>query len=145
MVKAEDFWKHLCEELDYRFFSGVICPGLLPLYKKMNSKRMHYVPAVNERIGLGLVSGACMAGLNSGLLIDMDFAYDLTKFIRFNINNKLPLLVIGSGNKDTLLAYDFPSEFIDNDKFEDKLVKVSNLSNKIKVPGLIVIGEGVLV
>ena len=91
MVKAKDFWNYLCEELDYRFFAGVACPGLSPLYKKMDSKFMHYIPAVNEKIGLGLVSGAYMAGYKGALLMDMEFAYDITSFIRFNVNNRIPL------------------------------------------------------
>ena len=144
MVKAKDFWNYLCEELDYRFFAGVACPGLSPLYKKMNSKFMHYVPAVNERIGLGLVSGAYMAGYKGGLLMDMVFAYDVTSFINFNVRNRIPLLVIGYGNKDSLLTYDFPSEFIIGPNFDKKIKKVATASESEKVPGLIVIKEGIL-
>jgi hypothetical protein len=144
MIKAKDFWNYLCEELDYRFFAGVACPGLSPLYKKMNSKLMHYIPAVNEKIGLGLVSGAYMAGYKGGLLMDMSFAYDLTSFIKFNINNRIPLLVIGYGDKDSLLTYDFPSEFINSQTFEKKIKKVAAASESEKIPGLVVIGKGVL-
>ena len=144
MVKAKDFWNYLCVELDYRFFAGVACPGLSPLYKKMNSKFMHYVPAVNERIGLGLVSGAYMSGYKGGLLMDMTFAYDLTSFIKFNVNNRIPLLVIGCGNKDSLLTYDFPSEFINSASFAKKIKKVTAASESEKVPGLIVIKRGIL-
>jgi hypothetical protein len=145
MVKATEFWKYLCEELDYRFFSGVVCPALAPLYDKMDSGLMHYVPAVNERIGLGLVSGAYMAGFNGGLLIDMCFAYDLTSFIQFNILNRIPLLVIGSGSEDSFLTYDFPSEFICNDSFKTKLNQLVKKSQKEKIPGLLVIEEGIFV
>ena len=38
MVKAKEFWNYLCGELGYKFFSGVACPGLSPLYKEMDSK-----------------------------------------------------------------------------------------------------------
>jgi sulfopyruvate decarboxylase TPP-binding subunit len=144
MVKAKDFWNYLCEELDYRFFAGVACPGLSPLYKKMDSKFMHYIPAVNEKIGLGLVSGAYMAGYKGALLMDMAFAYDITSFIRFNVNNRIPLLIIGYGNKNSALTYDFPSEFINNQIFERKIKKVATASAHEKIPGLIVIKEGIL-
>ena len=144
MVKAIEFWNYLCKELDYRFFAGVACPGLEPLYKKMNSKLMHYIPAVNERVGLGLVSGAYMAGFKGGLLMDMSFAYDLTSFITFNVNNKIPLLIIGYGKRDSTLTYDFPSEFINGPTFDKKIRKVATASEFEKVPGLIVIKEGVL-
>jgi len=144
MVKAKDFWNYLCMDLDYRFFSGVACPGLSPLYKKMTSKLMHYVPAVNERVGLGLVSGAYMAGFKGGLLMDMSFAYDLTSFMTFNVSNRIPLLVIGYGNKDSALTYDFPSEFINGSTFDKQIKKVAKASELEKVPGLVVIKEGVL-
>jgi len=144
MIKAKDFWNYLCEELDYRFFAGVACPGLSPLYKKMNTKFMHYIPAVNERIGLGLISGAYMAGYKGGLLMDMTFAYDLTSFIRFNVNNRIPLLVIGYGDKDSNLTYDFPSEFISSASFDKKIKKVAVASESEKVPGLIIIKRGIL-
>ena len=144
MVKAKNFWNYLCKELNYRFFSGVACPGLSPLYSKMDSKLMHYVPAVNERIGLGLVSGAYMAGYKGGLLMDMIFAYDLTSFMTFNVNNRIPLLIIGYGKRDSKLTYDFPSEFINGPTFEKKIRKVATASEFEKIPGLIVIKEGVL-
>ncbi len=144
MVKAKEFWNYLCEELDYRFFSGVACSGLSPLYKKMDSKLMHYIPAVNERIGLGLASGAYMAGYKSGLLMDMKFAYDITSFIGFNVAHRVPLLIIGYGNEDSLLTYDFPSEFITAQNFYKKIKKVVAVSEPEKIPGLIVFGEGVL-
>ena len=146
MVKVKEFWNYLCKELDYRFFSGVACPGLSPLYKKMDSKMMHYVPAVNERIGLGIVSGAYMSGYKGGLLMDMSFAYDLTSFLTFNVKNRIPLLVIGYGNENSLLTYDFPSEFVDNfSTLNKKIKKVAAASESEKVPGLVVIKEGVLV
>lgn len=144
MVKAKEFWNYLCGELNYRFFAGVVCPGLSPLYKKMDSKLMHYIPAVNEKIGLGLVSGAYMAGYKGALLMDMAFAYDITSFIRFNVNNRIPLLIIGYGNKNSALTYDFPSEFINSQVFEKKIKKVATASEHEKIPGLIVIKEGIL-
>lgn len=145
MVKAKEFWDYLCGELDYRFFSGVACPGLSPLYKQMNSKLMHYVPAVNERIGLGLVSGAYMAGFKGGLLIDMKFAYDLTSFIKFNVSNRIPLLIIGySEDKNSRLVYDFPAKVITAKSFKKNILSVASKSKEEKVPGLIIIGRGIL-
>jgi len=144
MVKAKDFWNYVCEELDYRFFAGVACPDLAPLYKNMNAKFMHYVPAVNERVGLGLVSGACLAGFRGGLLMDMSFAYDITSFLLFNIVNRIPLLVIGAGEEDSLLTYDFPSNFIKGPGYEEKIKEVADKLEKERVPGLIVIERGLL-
>lgn len=145
MVKAKDFWNYLCGDLNYRFFSGVVCSGLSPLYKKMDSKVMHYIPAVNERIGLGLVSGAYMAGYKGGLLMDVKFAYDINSFLTFNVDNKIPLLVIGySEDENLLLSYDFPVAFIMDEFFEKDVARVAARSEKEKIPGLIIIEKGVL-
>jgi len=145
MVKAKEFWDYLCKDLEYRFFSGVACPGLSPLYKKMNSEIMHYIPAVNERVALGLVSGAYLAGHKGALLIDMEFAYDVTSFIKFNLTHKIPLLVIGYGDKNSVLAYDFPRAIITTNDFRKEIGFVVKKIEREKVPGLIVIGQGVFV
>jgi len=143
MVKAKDFWQYLCEELNYRFFAGVACPGLSPLYKKMNSKFMHYVPAVNERVGLGLVSGAYMSGFKGALLIDMKFVYDITSAVKFNVENRIPLLIIGySDSEESILTYDFPVGYISDDSFKVDVHRVSQQSESEKVPGVIVIEKG---
>ncbi len=145
MVKVKDFWDYLCKELDYRFFAGVACKGLDPLYKKMNSEFMHYVPAVNERVALGLVSGAYMAGLKGGVLMDMKLAYDINSFLTFNVDNGIPLLVIGYSEDDnSLLPYAFPVAFIIGDAFEKDVARVVARSEEEKVPGLIVLEKGAL-
>ena len=144
MVKAKDFWTYLCEKLDYRFFAGVACPGLLPLYKKMNADIMHYIPAANERIALGLVSGAHTAGFKSGLLLDMRYAYDLSSLFGFNIDYRIPFLIIGHGDNDSHVAYDFPKQVITTDNFKTKLDKVVKQMEAENVPGLIVFKEGIL-
>jgi len=145
MVKAKEFWNYLCEELDYRFFAGVACPGLSPLYKKMNSKFMHYIPAVNEKIGLGLVLGAQMAGYRGALLMDMTFVNDINNFIKFSIDNGIPLLIIGySEVEDLELIYDLPLTFIMGDSFKKDIHHVVSRSESEKTPGLIIIEKGVL-
>ena len=144
MVKAKDFLNFLCGNLDYRFFSGVPCPGLDPLYKSMNSKFMHYIPAANERLAMGMVSGAYMSGLKGGILIDMKYSYDLTSLFNFNINNRIPFLVIGyTDDEDANLAYDFP-KLILSDNYKEELAKIALLSETKSVPGLVLIGKGLL-
>ena len=141
MVKAKDFWNYLCDELNYRFFSGVACPGLLPLYKEMNPDIMHYVPAANERIALGMVSGAAISGFKGGILIDMRFRYDFSSLFKFNINYKIPLLIIGYGDAEDKLMYDFPDTLLGSD-YKKSLKKITSKLESKLVPGLIVIGEG---
>lgn len=144
MVKAKDFWNYLCEELDYRFFAGVACPELVPLYKKMDSNIMHYVPAANERIALGLVSGAHMSGFKSGLLMDMRFGYDLTSLLMFNVELRIPFLTLGFGDEDSYLVFDYPRAVISDNKFKEKIAEVVSKMEEESVPGLIVFEGGVL-
>jgi len=144
MVKAKDFWKFLCKELNYRFFAGVACKGLAPLYKTMKPDFMHYIPTANERLALGLVSGAYVGGVKGGVLMDMRFAYDLTSLFNFNIDHRIPFLVIGYGDEDSKLAYDFPEAYIMDDNYKEPLAKAAIASESKSVPGLVVIGEGVL-
>ena len=146
MVKAKDFWNYLCKELDYRFFAGVACPGLVPLYKKMNAKIMHYIPAANEKIALGLVSGAYLSGFKGGLLMDMRFIYDLTDSFKFNVDYRIPLLVIGYSADENaeFLSYNFPSAFITDESFKEDVQRVASRSESEESPGLIIIEKGTL-
>ena len=146
MVKAQVFWDYLCNELGYRFFSGVACLGLNPLYKKMNSDIMHYVPAVNEKTALGLVSGALMGGFKGGLLMDMSLKNDILTFLKLNIDYNIPFLVIGySDEKSNSLFYDLPTTYITNDHFKTKIKKITSESERDNIPGIIIIkGDGIL-
>jgi hypothetical protein len=142
MVKAKKFWDYLCEGLDYRFFSGVACKGLSPLYKKMNKDIMYYVPAANERIALGLVSGAYIGGFKGGLLMDMKFKHDINTLLNFNLTYKIPFIIVGySELKNDKLIYDFPTTIIIDDDFEDDVKKVIKESESKNIPGLIIIKD----
>jgi sulfopyruvate decarboxylase TPP-binding subunit len=141
----KEFWNFLCKELKYVFFSGVACPGLSPFYKVMSSDFMHYVPAVNEKVALGIVSGAYLAGYRGGLLIDMKFAYDMTSFLSFNTENRIPLLIIGyNDQEDFMFNVDLPVAYITTEDFKDDVRRVSTKSESDKIPGFIVIDKGVI-
>lgn len=79
MVKAKEFLSFLCEDLGYKYFAGVVCEDLLPLYSSMDPKVMHYVPANNELTSLGLVLGSCMVGNKSVALFSEYGIYDLLR------------------------------------------------------------------
>jgi len=146
MVKAKDFLNFLCDSLDYRFFAGVPCPGLDLIYKAMSPEFMHYIPAANERLALGLVSGAYFAGLKGGILIDMRYGYDLTSLLNFNITHRVPFLTIGYTELDvenTNLVYDFPKAVL-TDRYKTKISELIKEIEAESVPGLLVIKEGVL-
>jgi len=158
MVKAKDFWSYLCEELDYRFFAGVACKGLKPLYDKMNSKFMHYVPAVNERVAVGLASGVRLAGKRSAVLMSADHLLDVFNLLlEFNKKYEIPMLIICYDEEYywakesaivSLLLGHFKVMKIDDDVDEpgytyktniDIVVKGSEEENR---PGILFIGKG---
>jgi sulfopyruvate decarboxylase TPP-binding subunit len=145
MVKAKEFWEYLCKELEYRFFAGVACKGLNPLYKKMNSDIMHYIPAANERIALGLIAGAYVGGFKGGLLMDMRFKNDITTFLNFSLDYKIPFIIIGySSIEEEKLIYDLPIIYVLDGDYKDDISRVTSESESNCVPGVIVIEEDVL-
>jgi len=143
MIKAKDFLSFLCNKLEYRFFSGVASPGMTKLYKNMSPDFMHYVPAVNEKIAFGLVSGAYVAGIKGCIIIDHKFFYDIMREIKdFSLVYKIPLLLIVHGYND-FIENIIPKVIIksndDSDSVYKSLQKISDLSNKKEVPGIIFI------
>ena len=107
MIKAKEFWDVICNTFDYRFFSGIPCSDFDKLYKTMSSNFMHYIPAANEMVGLNLVNGVRLAGLNSALLIDLS-SIDKLDF-NFNLDSNIPLLILGSGQLSS--SYRFKDSF----------------------------------
>ena len=147
MVKAKDFWDCLCNELDYRFFSGVICKDFIPLYDEMSAEFMHYIPAANERIALGMAAGARLVNLKSGILIDHKNIYVLYDWL-FNFNKvyKVPVLIITyKEDKAKLKITDFPKLELNSSKdFNKKLKRFVNRIESVSLPGILSIGKGVI-
>lgn len=139
MITAKDFWNTVCVELDYRFFSGVATPGLLTLYKNMSPNMMHYVPAANERIALGLVSGAYLSGFKGGLLLDGQFISDINRSLEFNMSHKIPLIIISFGDQE--IALKIPK--IKLSSLND-IVKLDEMYDKKLNPIQLMINEGVI-
>jgi sulfopyruvate decarboxylase TPP-binding subunit len=151
MVKAKEFWQYLCEGLNYRFFAGVPHINLKPLYDGMSSEIMHYIPAVRESTALGIVSGAYLAGVKGGIFLYVEEFEDLLKWLRrFNLKNKIPLLIFVYDDKDDnigfydiLSSYKIPYIFL-KDNFEKRLKEISDKSEKLSIPGVVIIKGGVL-
>jgi hypothetical protein len=141
MVKAKDFWNILCNDLDYRFFAGVATSELKPLYKAMNADIMHYVPAVDEITALGIVSGAYIAGYKSGIIIDLKFVPDLCRYLVFNNDFNIPVLIIG---QETESLFNFNKLPVVKIKKEEDIAKGSFLAEKNTAPVIMVIGTEVL-
>jgi sulfopyruvate decarboxylase TPP-binding subunit len=145
MVKAKEFWDYLCNELDYRFFSGVPCDGLKPLYDTMNIDFMYYVPAVNENVALGMSSGARLAGTKSAILLNIDNIYTIYNHLfNFNIIYKIPVLIIAYKGKDSKINIGMQHKEMSEVRFKPGLNKFIETMEKEEIPGVFVIKEGIL-
>jgi sulfopyruvate decarboxylase TPP-binding subunit len=141
MVKATDFWEYLCNKLNYRFFSGIPCVGLDPLYNKMSSEFMHYIPAVSIQIAIGLTNGAFLSGVKSAVLSNTSHICKLD--LDFNLKNSIPLLLITSSKEKPMLRKEIYNLDLTDDleKCLDKIYR--HLETKLK-PGVLFIEEGML-
>ena len=141
MVKAKDFWEYLCNELDYKFFAGVPCKGLAPLYNKMSPQFMHYIPAVTENIAIRLVTGATLASTNAAVLMSAEKMKGLD--LVFNTSNHIPLFIIAFGDSkfNTNKAI-YNLELTDD--LEGCLDKAISYLNNKKKSCVLFIGEGTI-
>lgn len=141
MVKAKDFLDHLCNNLKYRLFAGVPCKGLDNLYNEMNSDFMHYIPAVNEQIAVGIVNGAFLTGTNSAVFMDANKVEKLD--LDFNIYNSIPIFIIASSNDRPIFSRGiYSSDFTDDlTSCLDRVTK--HIITKGK-PGVLFVKEGML-
>lgn len=138
MVKAKDFWDYLCNGLNYRFFAGVPCNGLSYLYNNMDSGFMHYIPAVNEDVAVGLVNGANVAGINSSVLMDANRIEKLN--LDFNLENSLPLLIIASSSEKPSFKKEIYNVTLTDD-YKADLEKITKHSLSKGKPCVLFIGE----
>jgi hypothetical protein len=96
-------WKRLCEEFDYRFFTGMPFEGADEIYSGMESGIMHYVPAANEHIAVNLALGAWEAGFNSGSILAPKIIESLDMLFYTKLG--LPILFISSGEYESKKFY----------------------------------------
>jgi len=135
MVKAKDFWDLICTKLDYRFFSGVPSIELRPLYDTMSPEIMHYVPAIDDYISLGLTAGAFLSGYKSAVLISPDKIKGvMVQYRGFNEKFNIPTLFITNGLKE--LVTGFPVWVVEEDFFN--LYKADDYLYKAKKGGCII-------
>lgn len=145
MIKTKNFWNYLCNDLNYRFFAGKPCSGFKPLYKTMNPKIMHYIPAANSAIAVGLVSGASLSGHKGVVLLDAYDLYDILSIMdKFNIKYQIPFLLLIYNNgvkiKKTL---NLPTVNIGTN-FKKELLYLDNKVTEKRIPGIVLFNEGVL-
>lgn len=148
-MTVEEFWKYLCEDLGYRFFAGVPCKELKPLYDTMSPKFMHYIPAVKENVALGLVSGSFLAGSKAAVLMCFSRLHNVLDCIKsFNITYNIPALIIAydpGKNEEirkVLVANKIPNRVVKN--LRNDIRYITNKIEKEEIPGVLILRRGVL-
>lgn len=94
MIDSKSFWKYL-ENKGVTFFSGVPCSILKEILEVgRNYPGITYIPAVKENAALGLASGACLAGKNSGILIQNSGVGNIINALTsFNLLYRIPVMM----------------------------------------------------
>jgi len=94
MVTSQAFWNHLISR-GYTFFSGVPCSLLKGILETAFAEpRLRYVPAVKENAALGVASGAYLAGLKSGVLMQNSGLGNIVNALTsFNLIYRIPVLL----------------------------------------------------
>lgn len=145
MVKAADFWEFICEELDYRFFAGVVCKGFDFLYRKMKPDYMHYVPAVTEQTAIGLVVGASITSFKAAVLIHEDGVFDFIKiynqFISKNPSSFMIFMYTETELCKKLLRTQKIPSIILTDDFKKSLIRFDKRIIKNQQCGVVIVGK----
>lgn len=143
-LEVKEFWNYLCEDLGYRFFSGTACEGLKPLYDNMDAGIMHYVPAVNERIALGIADGVALSGDKCAILIHIKHITDLYTLMEFNYKYKIPILIVAYGDKKDVSGIPIRYFSLNLNTLRKDLSRLEKNTILKGEPGMIIVNEGVL-
>lgn len=146
MIKAKDLWCFLCDEMEYRGFSGVSCIGLKPLHAKMSSDLLHFIPAANESIALGIVSGMSVSGIKSGILMRASNFCNIVNYLNL-LNDKYKISVLLILFEDEVIQFKrftkVPRMYLDHN-YNKKLKRFLKKMEKESAPGVLVIREGII-
>jgi sulfopyruvate decarboxylase TPP-binding subunit len=149
-MKAKEFWEFLCEEVGYRFFAGVPCKGLKPLYDSMHPRFMHYIPAVRESVALALSSGAEIVGTKAAVLMSEDRIYSVLDYIvSFNKPYGVSPLILAYSEKENkeiiniLQSHNIPYMMVE-DVNRDINILIEKVSSS-NLPGIAILRKGVVV
>lgn len=95
---AKEFWKIMCNELNYKLYTGTPLNTFKSLFETMDSEMMHYIPTINETNALGILGGAYLTGMSGGIFMQSK-AFDtiLAQYKGFNVRFNTPVLFIVDG------------------------------------------------
>lgn len=143
MIKAKEFLDYLCNDLNYRFFSGVPTLGLKGIFSAMNSGFMHYIPAANEDIAIKLSTGIRFSGKNAAVLLDAEKLNDLS--LNFNVNAEVPILVLASfSERPKHIDWHIRSVFL-SDSYRKDLDSLVDYINSSSAPAVLFFEEGEII
>lgn len=156
MIDAKEFWKYL-QKKRFTFFAGVPCSIFKEALDSIGQhKGIKYIPAVREDIALGVCSGACLAGENSGIFIqNSGLGHIINALTSFNLIYKIPLLLFISwrgykgedapehiimGKKTTILLKELgiPHKVLSN-SFKDDIDWAQTLMHKKSIPVALIV------
>lgn len=85
MVKVDDFWKIVCEDNNYRFFTGIAFKEFELLYNTMNKDFMYYVPAGSPINAYGIAKGVSVAGGKSAVFLKNTELINILSYVNNDI------------------------------------------------------------
>jgi len=128
MEKVSDFWKVLCLDFKYGFFTGVPFTEFKLLFNTMRPEFLHYVPTTNEISAVGLATGYFLTGYKSAVLLQAE-KFDLIKIQleKFNMLYKLPILIITESEYNPMKLKQFKlNEGLQSIEAADKVLYTDN-------------------
>lgn len=106
MIKAKEFLDIICNDYNYRFFSGIYHNGFKCLFNEMKPNFMLYVPAANSKTALGLAAGLSFTNMKSVVVLNLDNFLEILNLYK-ELNTRMALmplcLVFGEENDYTKL------------------------------------------
>lgn len=94
-MNTDIFWNILCNDLDFRFFSGVPVESLDFLFNSMKKDLLHYVPTVSDTTAVGIVGGMRLSGYKSAIISTDDTFYAAQLQIhKLIVASSIPILFI---------------------------------------------------
>jgi hypothetical protein len=102
-MDIKSFWDTLCNGFGYRFFTGVPNMSLAPLFNTLDSKILHFVPAISDPIAVDIAAGIALCG-DKAVVLCGTYTFDMSaiQIVNLIIKHELPVLFITTVANDLL-------------------------------------------